>query len=228
MISRNSVSLTLSLIFSAVIATPAHSSPCNDITIPANPHFDLKKGIEFSDTDAFRVRMNKAVHAATEFCQKHMDVPKPAVVLDIDETILDNRELIRKLMAKQSELKEWDAAAWDKWVSEAKIPEIKPTAGFVRWAHSKGIHVFLITARETDERAGTEANLKNDNIPYDELFLKDPALGETNEDFKSHTRAMLEKKGYTILCNIGDQFSDLYGLHAMDCEKIPNEMYFTK
>lgn len=34
--------------------------------------------------------------------------------------------------------------------------------------------------------------------------------------------------GFKIVVNIGDQVSDLVGGYALDCEKLPNKMYFVK
>lgn len=44
--------------------------------------------------------------------------------------------------------------------------------------------------------------------------------------YKSSTRKMIQEKGYTIVVNIGDQFSDLAGGYAERVFKLPNPYYF--
>ena len=41
-------------------------------------------------------------------------------------------------------------------------------------------------------------------------------------------RAKIEADGYTIIANVGDQWSDLNGGHAEQNYKVPNPYYFIK
>jgi hypothetical protein len=45
-------------------------------------------------------------------------------------------------------------------------------------------------------------------------------------DYKSAARADIESKGYTIIANVGDQFSDLAKGHAEMTFKVPDPFYF--
>jgi len=44
--------------------------------------------------------------------------------------------------------------------------------------------------------------------------------------FKSKARAQIESNHFTIIANIGDQFSDLVGGHAERTFKVPDPLYF--
>ncbi|TIP90617.1 MAG: acid phosphatase, partial [Mesorhizobium sp.] len=44
-------------------------------------------------------------------------------------------------------------------------------------------------------------------------------------DFKAPIRAEIEKAGYTIIANVGDQPSDLFGGHAEKLFLLPNPFY---
>ena len=44
--------------------------------------------------------------------------------------------------------------------------------------------------------------------------------------YKSHMREQIEKQGYDVVLNIGDQKSDLAGGHADKAFKLPNPYYF--
>ena len=48
----------------------------------------------------------------------------------------------------------------------------------------------------------------------------------TTVEYKAGTRAHIEKLGYTIVGNFGDQFSDLQGGHAQHNVKLPNPTYY--
>lgn len=51
--------------------------------------------------------------------------------------------------------------------------------------------------------------------------------GETAVAYKSNERKRLEKKGYRIIGNIGDQWSDLLGTNAGNRTfKLPDPMYY--
>ncbi len=44
--------------------------------------------------------------------------------------------------------------------------------------------------------------------------------------YKSAARADIEKQGYEIVANVGDQYSDLAGGHADAAYKLANPFYF--
>ena len=44
--------------------------------------------------------------------------------------------------------------------------------------------------------------------------------------YKSAARAAIEKQGYEIVANVGDQYSDLAGGHADLAFKLANPFYF--
>ena len=86
--------------------------------------------------------------------------------------------------------------------------------------------VFFVTGRPSAIQLITETNLRS--AGYDKswngIFFK-PG-GDGAEAFKSSTRAQLERKGYDIVVDLGDQESDLDGGHADRAFKLPNPFYF--
>lgn len=168
----------------------------------------------------------------------------PAIVVDIDETVLDNRKEWRNQVSHyDSALLEnpkkaakdfphgantFDSKSNDKWIQTSQAPEIKPVTSFVRWAKGNKIAIFFVTGRPDAQTEVTKKNLDLHKIPYDGLILRRPDQNQRAEDFKSISRSDIEKMGYTIICNIGDQESDLYGLHSLECIKVPNPIYFIK
>ena len=61
---------------------------------------------------------------------------------------------------------------------------------------------------------------------YARLFMvPDGAHFASAADFKAPIRAEIERQGYTIIANMGDQPSDLKGGHAERAFLLPNPFY---
>ena len=88
--------------------------------------------------------------------------------------------------------------------------------------------MFFITGRHEKERPITIVNLNKDGFNYDGLYLRGDQDHRPAEVYKAEVRETIEKMGFVIVENLGDQFSDLVGGHAADCQKLPNRMYFIK
>jgi putative acid phosphatase of HAD superfamily subfamily IIIB len=143
---------------------------------------------------------------------------KPAIVLDIDETSLSN----------------WSGIIATNFGSTATVgpavaatgTAIQPTLDFYRYARGRGVAVFFVTGRPPEIQSQTEANLRS--VGYDKgwnaINFKPGSTGTL--PFKSGTRAQIERQGYDILLNLGDQESDLDGGHSDQDFKVPNPFYF--
>lgn len=129
------------------------------------------------------------------------------------------------------------------------FPAVFGMPRLAQWASAHGYTIFFITGRPDTQHADTVRNL--DALAYpaspvalspqgDDLFTKpaDPASRPylhcdtdgnpacSTIEYKSSTRAFIESKGYDIVANLGDQFSDLTGGFADRAFKVPNPMYF--
>ncbi|HEY9679217.1 MAG TPA: HAD family acid phosphatase [Drouetiella sp.] len=204
----------------------AFGCPCEGIKVPdPAPETSYELGLNFTKTAEYRKEFIAATSSAKKFCQQykkeHPTETNLAIISDIDETILDNREHFRSHPEKNWEL-------FDEWVKEAKAPVLKPTYEFLNWARKNGFVIFFITGRPEEDRKATIINLVRDGIDYDGLYLRPKHDGPPAEEFKTAVRQDIEKMGFKIVCSIGDQFSDLAGGSSLDCEKLPNKMYFIK
>jgi hypothetical protein len=103
---------------------------------------------------------------------------------------------------------------------------IAPTLALYRDAIAHHVAVFFITGRPSEIQSITEENLRD--VGYDEgwsgLYFK-PAEADT-EAFKSSTRQTIDKDGYRIVVNVGDQQSDLDGGYAKQGFKLPDPFYY--
>ncbi len=148
---------------------------------------------------------------------------KPAVVFDLDETLISNwPEMERESFGFSRE-------AFDAWTESAQCPAIESVRAVYRRTRELGVAVIYITGRPERFRAATQKNLEAVGCAdYAEFICRPNDSKETSAACKSAARAKLEAAGYVIIANIGDQESDLAGGHAEKTFKLPNPVYLSK
>lgn len=155
-------------------------------------------------------RKHKRVTAAVE--QSGPDAgkywkKKPAIILDIDETVLDNSPGQARQVAGNTDFVPKD---WNQWVTEAKAKAVPGAVAFCRYARSKGVRVFFITNRDAAQEPATRRNLELWGFPLDadvDTVLTRGEKPDWNSSEKS-SRRQLVAAGYRILLLIGDDFGD--------------------
>jgi hypothetical protein len=178
-------------------------------------------GCYWTDLDAQTQRALNTLEAGVR------DAPrgaKLALVLDIDETSLSS------YCESVAEDFGYLPDQWEKWIvsNEATIP-IPGTLRLAKRAQALGVSVFFITGRPEAQRAATEANLATAGYAgWKHLSLKQSgAAYASTAAYKAAERAKIKADGYTLLLNIGDQWSDLQGLPmAQHSVKLPNPFYY--
>jgi acid phosphatase len=91
----------------------------------------------------------------------------PAVVLDVDETVLDNAAYQARLIEDDAL---YDRETWSAWVEEEAAPAVPGALEFTRAADSLGITVVYLTNRRGPGEAATRRNLEALGFPIDESF----------------------------------------------------------
>jgi predicted secreted acid phosphatase len=157
---------------------------------------------------------------------------QPALVLDIDETALSNWEILKRDDFGRPIGGPCDVAidapcGWAAWDLLGRDPAIVPTLQVFQRARALNVSVFFITGRPETQRAATEHNLTA--VGYDgyaKLYMvPDKAHFTSAVDFKAPIRAEIERAGYIIIENMGDQPSDLLGGHAEKDFLLPDPFY---
>ena len=139
----------------------------------------------------------------------------PAVIMDVDETVLDNSPYQARLVRDG---KQYDEATWDLWVSEKKARAVPGVVDFAKAASARGVTILYLTNRAEHLQAATIANLKAVGLPVkdDSVFL---GLGtfvkgcEQNGSEKNCRRRMAGEK-YRVLMQFGDQLGDFVEIVA--------------
>ncbi|WP_405767063.1 hydrolase [Actinacidiphila glaucinigra] len=124
---------------------------------------------------------------------------KLAIVLDIDNTSLETY--------------------FDWWFP----PAVAPTRDLARYADSRDVDVFFVTARPDFIHPATLYNLDRAGYPVAGLYGRSiPDLFDEVSAYKTAQRAAIEKRGYAIVANIGNNTTDLAGGHAERTFKLPD------
>ena len=145
----------------------------------------------------------------------------PAVILDCDETVLDNsafnaRNVLRK--------KPYTTETWNAWCQESKADAVPGALEFTQRADALGVKVFYVTNRRDVVKEATIKNLKELGFPgVDEstVMTKNEDLGRGDD--KISRRAMIAKD-HRIVLLIGDSMSDLCSGMAVSNTKRRNEI----
>ena len=87
---------------------------------------------------------------------------KPAVVMDVDETVLDNSPYQARLVRDGTD---YDEVSWDQWVAEKKAKPLPGVVDFAKAANAKGVTVLYISNRAVHLKEATIANLKPSGMP---------------------------------------------------------------
>lgn len=130
----------------------------------------------------------------------------PAVVLDVDETVLDNSKYEVWLMrADQS----FSTKTWNQFCAAQISVAIPGAVEFTKYAETKGVKVFYVTNRGAETEKDTRENMQKLGFPLGgnvDTFLMQ---GEKPEwtGAKSTRRAAITKD-YRVLLNIGDNLGD--------------------
>jgi predicted secreted acid phosphatase len=163
----------------------------------------------------------------------HHGAGKPAVVFDIDDTLLNTYDYE---IAQQFG---YTPASDAVWVNAGAFPAVFYMPQLVSFADTHGYAVFFITGRPQSQTNATIKNLTSAGYAAPRsghLFLKPSTppsylhcatpSGCTTIEYKSGTRRHISSLGYSILADFGDQYSDLLGGDAGHQVKIPNPMYY--
>jgi 5'-nucleotidase (lipoprotein e(P4) family) len=135
---------------------------------------------------------------------------KPAVIVDVDETVLDNSPYQARLIRDG---KEFDEFSWDQWCREQRALALPGALEFAQAAAAKGVTVFYLTNRAQHLNEATLANLRSAGFPVAEKETVFLGLGtvvegcEANGSDKGCRRELIGRR-YRVLALVGDQLGD--------------------
>lgn len=200
------------LLLSVILATSLIIS-CNSGN-RNKPGRDFEKLITASSWYQHSAEMNalyyQGFNIARERVETELQKPgngKPlAVVVDIDETMLDNSPYETELI-KNGESKD----GWHKWTEKASARALPGALDFAKFAEGKQVAVFYVTNRDSSERESTLRNLAKLGFPYADqehlLTRGDTSFANGNVSSKAGRRAKVAST-HNIILLIGDNLND--------------------
>ena len=145
-----------------------------------------------------------------------VDRLKPAIIVDIDETMLDNTPYQARLVRDGAS---YDEFTWAQWCREERAQAVPGALEFARYAAERGVTVFYLSNRARDLNTVTLANLRKLGFPIadrDDVFL---GLGtvvpgcEQNGSEKGCRRRLVARE-HRVLMQFGDQIGDFVDVLA--------------
>lgn len=158
-----------------------------------------------------RLRLDEALAdknwtaAPVEQTGNFQDLP-PAIILDVDDTVVNTSPYqARNITAGTS----FSPQTWTEYVKAEIDTPIPGAVDFTQYAASKGVKVFYVTNRTTEEEGPTVEEMKKMGFPMGDnvdTFLS----AKEHPDWGSAkgTRRAYIAKDYRILLLLGDNFGD--------------------
>jgi acid phosphatase len=211
------VTLTLFLTLTLLLNSCCREKPLNLTTAK-----DLVK--QYYEGGQFDKELDEIIADAKKKFSKVEVKQNSAIIFDIDDTALLNYEASKKMGFG------YVKSMVDEWVSSAQVPAIPQVKDLYDYLLQRDVKIIFLTGRFSDEYDYTYENLINGGFAaFDTLIVRRPEEQKLPAvEFKSNLRTALTNKGYDIIGNIGDQWTDLDGPYSGIKVKIPNYIYETK
>ena len=178
----------------------------------------------------------EAYHAATEAARSFsqgLAAQSWGVILDVDETVLDNSEYMRRLALTG---KQFDPHTWDAWVQERNATALPGAKKFIDSVLDQ-MHgqIVLVTNRVQAQCDATEVNLRRVQLRYSRILCDRAGTGDKNDRFRSIVNGDSGTAPLNVLIWIGDNIRDFpnldqaspgdLGQFGMRYFALPNPMY---
>ena len=243
---RNGIAALIMLL--ALVVVPA-SAQCPSVPEPHTPpapaplNIDKVKDLlrDYHDTQ-YAQDMAGVYAIAQKYVEKRAgEVKSPAVIMDIDETVLSNWPDLAAddfgfINNGRCDVLPDGPCGFNAWILKSEAEAFPSALNFFNAVKGKVATIF-ITSRRDNQRQATLWNLDRAGYEGWTKLVTRPDRDEfpTAEAFKTAARAKIETDDkYTLIANIGDQLSDLEqqpGINAGKAEcafKLPNPFYFIK
>ncbi len=152
-----------------------------------------------------------------------------AVVVDVDETVLDNS---RYQLERIAEGETFTPDSWNAWVERREAPALPGALDFLTFAKEQGCTIFYVTNRAANEELATIDNLNALGFPD-----ADTAHVFTRQSTSDKTKRRYQvRRTHDVLLYVGDQLTDFkqlykdrtdnYGKNTVEANLEELEQYF--
>ena len=147
----------------------------------------------------------------------------PAIIIDVDETVLDNSSFQSRTILSGLSYPN----GWAKWVNESMATAVEGVYEFLHYANENDVKIFYVTNRLESFREPTIRNLKSLGLPFDDSLNSLIMREDENVRDKTKRRKNIAEN-YRIVLLLGDQLTDFistkeaYVFHS-DRKKLANK-----
>lgn len=128
------------------------------------------------------------------------DVGEPVIVMDLDETVIDNSAYNARLILDG---KSFSENTWNQWVNEADAPLVPGAREFIQFAEENGFPIYYISNRSEEMISATIDNLQKHGINAEPNFI---LLKSESSQKAERRRRVLQENNIVML--IGDNLAD--------------------
>ncbi|MBZ2399251.1 5'-nucleotidase, lipoprotein e(P4) family [Erwinia amylovora] len=193
---KKAVLLTLSFTSASVLAA-ATSSSC-----PAQNN-ELALRYQQKSAEVMALQLQTYRFAQERFNQKFGQLraaEKAAIVLDLDETVIDNSALLVRDANQCHDYTQWDT--WDSWEQHGNPRLIPGAKAFLDNVNNKKVRIFYVSDRTEKNKAQTMATLRKLGLPQ---VSEQNILLDTESKEKRRAKIMQD---YQIIMLFGDSLPD--------------------
>lgn len=190
---------------SILVALPLLSSvtfAAEDMTC-APKEYTMALRYQQQSAEVMALQLQAYQFATQRFIQllaNHDSDKKPAVVLDLDETVIDNTPLLVRDVNNCHDYTSWDT--WSDWEKKGEPTLIPGAKDFIDFVTQQGVKIYYISDRFQENKADTIKTLKKLNIAQ---VSSDNVLLYTES---KEARRDVVRKEHDILMLIGDSLHD--------------------
>ncbi|QDV16736.1 Lipoprotein E precursor [Gimesia panareensis] len=199
-------------LFAQETASPAVTQRSTDQGLDATLWMQTSVEHDVACTQSYRLawmQVRKALRdpcwtAAVEQTAGYAGLP-PAVILDLDETVINNGVFMGELVRKDVS---WNPSLWNTWVLSERGTAVPGAKEFLNQLRAHQIAIFFITNREAKHEAATVSNLSQMlgwQVSPEQVLLRAEKPEWTSN--KSSRRAQVARC-HRILLLVGDDFND--------------------
>ena len=178
----------------------------------------------YYESGDYEKELTEIINDAKEKFAKIELLPNSVVILDIDETALDNYEAIKNIGYG------YEKKLWDEWLEKAVAPAIPQVKDLYDFLLQKKFKIIFITGKKDYQYNATLKNMKSVGyVEFDTLITRrKDEYKIKSAQYKSQKRKELAENGYVIAGCVGDQLTDCEGENCGIVVKLPNYLYLVE
>jgi 5'-nucleotidase (lipoprotein e(P4) family) len=202
------------LVLASCTARDTHERLNGLLWMQTSAEYQALTAVTFRQATARVLELKKQVDARRNVASAAIEQPgdntrklPPAVIVDIDETLLDNSPMSGELIERRIG---WDDKIWTDWVERRQAEYIRGAESFVEKVRAAGVDVYFVTNRKVSEQSCTIEDMMPIVVTDEQLLAAgetDSETGEVWENEKTKRRAAIARSHW-ILALVGDDLAD--------------------